>query len=95
MDLYKRTGFILLVIIIAIHFGLIRPAIKKKWKETYYFGKLPFYLSGLYYFYELNAYKKQRVEENQSLWVWFLSIVLMGFFLLWLFPGSIIYLLWR
>ena len=92
MGFYESVGFILFLFGAFIHLCFVKPALKGKDTKSYYIGELSFRFRGLYYFFELSAYRKKCIEENKSLFIWWLSIAIMIVFIFWLLAGLIILL---
>ena len=92
MGFYESVGFILFLFGAFVHLRFVKPALKGKDTKSYYIGELPLFFRGLYYFFELSAYRKKCIEENKSLFISWLSIAIMIMFIFWLLAGLIILL---
>jgi hypothetical protein len=92
MGPYERIGFLLFLSGGLVYFLLIWPTLTNNDRKSYYVGghKLWFvYYWGIYYFFDLAAYRRKRLREGKPLFVWWVSITIVILFVLWLIAGFV------
>jgi len=87
VSFYEVIGFLLFIAGALLYLCLIRPALKKEDRKGYYTGKLGYNFVGIYYFYDLSSYKRKRIKENKSIFIWWLSIIIIMSFIIWILVG--------
>jgi hypothetical protein len=83
MGPYERIGFLLFLSGGLVYFLLIWPTLTNNDRKSYYVGghKLWFvYYWGIYYFFDLAAYRRKRLREGKPLFVWWVSITIVILF---------------
>jgi hypothetical protein len=87
MSFYEIIGFLLFIAGSLIYLFLIRPTLKEEDRKGYSVGKLGYNFVGFYYFYDLSSYKRKCIKENKSIFVWWLSIIIIISLIIWILVG--------